>query len=167
MSVFDFFKKNNDSNKNNFFERKNSVEESYLIQINSLEEKGMPLDQIIIKFSNSKNFPIDNIIKKLSMNQINEENIEDNNIFNLRDGSKIVRTKDGVHAFRKKKEVHNLITNDMISNTNKDKISILDQLKLDENIIPELNTEIIKEKEVVKNNVKSQKKKIKSKFSMR
>ncbi len=171
MGFLDFFKKNNDKEDN---ELKVEKVIEYTEQIERLHSKGMPLDQVLIKFSTIKDFPVDSILNDLSINSIKENK---NKIFEFNDGSKIVRTESGIHAIRKSKEPENIKANEVNQIIEKTKIqkdspkaelSVLEKLRTEKDPFPELNkievSEAIQEKIET---VKIEPKKRKSNFSMR
>lgn len=167
MGFLDFLKKNN---KKEDKELKTEKVIEYTEQIERLHSKGMPLDQVLVKFSTIKDFPVDSILNDLSINSIKENK---NKIFELNDGSKIVRTESGIHAIRKSKEPENIKANEinqMIEDTknqkesSKEDLSVLNKLRTEIDPFPELNK--IESSEEIKT-VKIEQKKRKSNFSMR
>lgn len=176
MGFLDFFKKNKEEIEN---EIKTEKVVEYTEQIERLHSKGMPLDQILVKFSTIKDFPVDSMLNDLSTNSIKED---DKRIFEFNDGSKIVRTESGIHAIRKSKEPESIKANEInqiVEKTKnkkeapKEELSVLEKLRTEENPFPELD-KIETPKEEVKEEIKEEMeivkiepKKRRANFSMR
>tara|TARA_Y100001960_G_scaffold331312_1_gene427917 strand:- start:69 stop:608 length:540 start_codon:yes stop_codon:yes gene_type:complete len=179
MGLFDFFqgKKNNNESKP-VVAPKNNVEldttEKYMEKISNLANQGMPINQIIVKFSSMKDFPVDTILNNLS-NETTKHG--EDKIFEFEDKSKIIRTKHGVNSLRKIKTAESEAAEEMskivVEKTQKENpIHCLLEKKEFVNEL-ESKTKVSKvegAKEVVQEKVeevKQEKKKRSSRFSMR
>lgn len=179
MGLFDFFqgKKNNNESKT-VVAPKNNVEldttEKYIEQISNLANQGMPINQIIVKFSTMKDFPVDTILNNLS-NETTKHG--EDKIFEFKDCSKIIRTKHGVNSLRKIKTAETEAAEEMskivVEKTKKENQT--HNLLEKEEFVNELNqnkkaskTEEMKEVTQEKvEEIKQEKKKRSSRFSMR
>lgn len=179
MGLFDFFqgKKNNNESKPVVSPKNNKeldTTEKYMEQISNLANKGMPINQIIVKFSSMKDFPVDTILNNLS-NETTKHG--EDKIFEFKDNSKIIRTKHGVNSLRKIKTAETEAADEMskivVEKTKKE--NPIHSLLEREEFVDELDSKpkaskVEEVKEVVQEKVeevKQEKKKRSSRFSMR
>lgn len=179
MGLFDFFqgKKNNNESKPVVTPKNNNeldTTEKYMEQISNLANQGMPINQVIVKFSSMKDFPVDTILNNLS-NETTKHG--EDKIFEFKDGSKIIRTKHGVNSLRKIKTAETEAADEMskivVEKTKKE--NPIHSLLEKEEFVDELDSKpkaskVEEVKEVVQEKVeevKQEKKKRSSRFSMR
>ena len=181
MWLFDFFqgkkKQNNEkeivASKNN---TKSETIEKYIKQISNLSNQGMPIDQIIVRFFLTiEDFPVDPILNNLSSETIKQNGDE---IFVFEDGSKTIRTKNGLNSLKKINTAETAAADEMskivveIIKKENPIHGLLEKEEFVNNLDPEVKEikEVNEVKEIIQEKVKEvkkEKKKRNSRFSMR